>query len=264
MRTALVIAVIFAGLRFTVAQTNTTTFATNIPLAAVTNSATAATQSTSVAVKPSAFGKETITQIVTLLAVVLGALLGVGIDFIRKQIEIRRIKRAIIQELEDCRAWLLRNKLTVEHLIQLSVLKQEMNERPVPVPTHIYTTHYAAVAVRFNKHERVSINSIHNLIRYTDKQAEQLEQLIHESLSSERNEKRDEKIRFLLAGLHGNINLAVVQISDHLAYKEDLNLMGLGGNLEAVDKDQTARIQELVSEARSLGPEGLKAKHYRT
>jgi hypothetical protein len=264
MRIILIVVSIFSGFGVSLAQTNTSALLTNVPTATDTNSPRLTNENGSQTAKPTLWDKITVSNVITLLAVVVGASLGVGIDLIRKKCETRRIKRAIIQELEDCRAWLLRNKLTVEHLIQLSVIKQEFNNRPVPVPTHVYTDHFASVAIYFNKHERVSINSIHNLIRYADKQAEQLEQLIQESLSNGANEKRDEKIRVLLAGLHGNINLAVVHISNHLAYRENLNVMGLGGNLEAVDKDEAARIQQLAAEARNLGADGLKAKHYKT
>jgi hypothetical protein len=251
MRTILIVVLMLAGFEISFAQTNVVTLHTN--------SLPKINQTT----KSSVFDKDNVTNIVTLLAVVVGAALGVGIDFIRKKLEIRRVKLAIVQELEDSRAWLLRNKLTVEHLIQLSVLKQELNQCPVPVPTQIYANNYASVAIYFNKHERVSINAIHNLIQYADKQSGQLEQLIQESLSNKADEKRDEKTRVLLAGLHSNINLAIIHISNHIAYKKDLNVMGLGGNLEAIDKDEKVRIQELVAEARQLGSDGLKEKHYK-
>jgi hypothetical protein len=48
---------------------------------------------------------------------------------------------------------LLRNKLTVEYLIQLFVLKQALEIRPVPIPTHIYDNHFASVSIYFNKNE---------------------------------------------------------------------------------------------------------------
>src|SRR4030042_6946718 len=117
------------------------------------------------------------SNIITLFAVGLGWSLGEATGIIRRKLEIKKYRLALISELEDCLSWLLRNKITIEYSIRIVVLDQLPDSTPVKIPTHIYDKYFTEITSHLSKSERTSFNAIYNLINYSHEQKKQLEEL---------------------------------------------------------------------------------------
>lgn len=104
-------------------------------------------------------GSSILGYVITLGAVALGWFLGETSGWFKKKYSLRNVKKSLYLEIDDCRSWLLRNQITLEHLIQLAVLKVAGDFGPVEVPTFIYDNHIAEILPYLSRSERISFNS---------------------------------------------------------------------------------------------------------
>ena len=188
--------------------------------------------------------------LVKLGAIFLGWLLGEGTRWIREYYRIRNLKKALISELQDCRSQLLRNKLTLRYIIQHSFLGEPFDIVPAKIQTHIFDKYFPEISIYLGSSERISLNSIHNLIQRSYIQFDQMKTF---------------NIELVKATYH-NVSNAIVQIKLHLKYRNKLNVFAFdkGDLKKQLDKDVENEFQKMIQEAKEQGLEGVRKKYYET
>jgi hypothetical protein len=198
--------------------------------------------------------------ILALIAVLFGWILGETTSLLKKRWSIRNLKKSLFLEIEDALSWLKRNQITLEYVIQLAVLKEFIDVGPVKVPTHIYDKHFPEISPHLTKSERVSYNSIYNLIHRSYEDMSRLIDLIRADPGDD--EKRRE-LTGILEAIYHNTSMAIYQIQYHLANKENLDINKVTGeHAKQIDDGITRRLHEICSEAIRIGIEEVKRRNY--
>ena len=200
-------------------------------------------------------------KIITFFAVALGWILGEATGIIRRKIEIKKYKSALISELEDCLGWLLRNKITIEYNIRVVVLGELPDSTPIKIPTHIYDKYFTEITSHLSKSERTSFNAIYNLINYSHEQTNRLAKLRMICIN---DRSRRGEFDSILEGLYHNVFLAIYLIRYHLEYREKLDMEKITDEeQEKILKESDENLLEIIKEAKALGIEGVKKKYFR-
>jgi len=203
-----------------------------------------------------------LNHIIALAAVVFGWFIGETTGLLKKRWSIRNLKKSLYVEMSDTLSWLKRNQLTIEHIIQLTVLKEFVDFGPVKVPTHIYDKHFPEISPNLTNSERVSYNSIYNLIHRSHDDSLRLIDLIR---SENFDKTKSKEYMGILEALYYNISMAVYQIQYHIDNKDDLDVYIVTGEQEKeIDDSIKNRIHEICAEAMRLGLAEIKRKHYKT
>lgn len=201
-------------------------------------------------------------HIITLAAVVFGWVLGETTGLLKMRWSLHILKRSLYVEMTEALSWLKRNQITIEHIIQLTVLKEFIDFGPVQVPTHIYDKHFPEISPHLTNSERVSYNSIYNLIHRSHEDSSRLTELIRcENL----DKTKSKEYMGILEALYNNISTAIYQIQYHMANKDNLDVYSVTGEqAKQIDNSITNRIHEICAEAKRLGLEEIKRRHYKT
>jgi hypothetical protein len=201
-----------------------------------------------------------VSNIITLFAVALGWFLGEATGLIRRHREIVKLKRALIIELKDCLGWLLRNKTTIEYNIRLAVLGQLPDSSPVKIPTHIYEKHFTDITVHLSNSERISFNSIYNLIAFCQYQTEQLVILRTACIN---DKQRLREFDSILEGMYHNLCLAIYLINYHLQSGKKLDVSKMSDEEQKIMLEKSNDdLQKIIMEAKSLGIKEVKEKYH--
>ncbi len=201
-------------------------------------------------------------HIITLAAVVFGWILGETTGLLKKRWSVCILKRSLYVEMTDALSWLKRNQITIEHIIQLTVLKEFIDFGPVKVPTHIYDKHFPEISPHLTSSERVSYNSIYNLIHRYHEDSSRLIELIR---SEDFDKTKSKEYMGILEALYYNISMAVYQIQYHIANKDNLDVYSVTGEqANQINDSITNRIHEIRAEAKRLGLEEIKRRHNKT
>src|SRR2546421_626649 len=105
--------------------------------------------------------EETSRAIITLSAVALGWLLGTGTSWFREFWTRRRIRRALLQEIEDLRLMFLEAKTILEEALRITLQTGVYDGLPHQAPNHIYKNHFHVIAPHLSLAERLSFNRIY-------------------------------------------------------------------------------------------------------
>lgn len=203
-----------------------------------------------------------LVYIITLAAVVFGWFLGEATALLKKRWSIRILKRSLYVEMTEALSWLKRNQITIEHIIQLTVLKEFIDFGPVKVPTHIYDKHFTEILPHLTNSERVSYNSIYNLIHRYHEDSQRLTKLIR---SENFDKAKIKEYMEILEAVYYNISMAIYQIQYHMANKGNLDVYSVTGEqAKQIDDSITNRIHEICAEAKRVGLEEIKRRHYKT
>jgi hypothetical protein len=101
---------------------------------------------------------ETSRAMITLAAVALGWLLGTFTGLFKELWTRRRIRRAMIQEIQDIRFMFLEGKPILEEALRITLQTGIYDGLPHQTPTHIYTNHFHVIAPHLKLGERFSFN----------------------------------------------------------------------------------------------------------
>jgi hypothetical protein len=126
------------------------------------------------------------TKVLPLVGVVVGWVLAQFTDIMRYWWRKRRLRKALYQEVWDVGRRLGTTRTTCATLIQLLTHKAVGNEIPLPIPTHIFDTHYAEVSVDLSEHERVAFATIFSTIKNLNSDRDLLERLCRECAGDHR------------------------------------------------------------------------------
>lgn len=192
-----------------------------------------------------------LSYVITLGAVAIGWVLGETSGWFKKRYSVRNLKKSLFLEIEDCHSWLLRNQITLEHLIQLAVLKEVGEFGPVEVPTYIYDNHIPQILPHLSRSERISYISIYNLIRSSHKDSIKLRELGQKVNSADFEIKEFSSI---LEAVFYNTSLAIFQIQYHLDNTSTLNVDKFSAKFtKELEHKITNRVHELCIEAKRIG-----------
>jgi len=207
-------------------------------------------------------GLNIISNLVTLGAVALGWVLGETTGWFKNKQRINNLKKALFEEIQDALSWLKRNQLTLEKTIQLATKEYLSEDGPVSVPTHIYAKHFPEISVYLSRSERVSYNSIYNLINISHDQAKKIEALRMACLRDKTKER--EYLETLDAAYH-NLSMAIWQINYHVKHGSHIDIERLSGeDAKRIDNDRREKLIKLINEAKTLSVEEIKKNYYET
>jgi hypothetical protein len=199
--------------------------------------------------------------IITLVAVAFGWFLGETTGWLKKRWSVHNLKKSLLLEIEDALGWLRRNQITIEHIIQLVVLNEFIDAGPVQVPTHIYDNHFPEISTHLTRSERVSYNSIYNLIHLCDKDSGRLVDLIR---SNQFNNNKRKEFKGVLEAMHHNVYMAISQIQYHLANRKDLDVFKVTDEqTKQIEDEIIRRLHEICSQAKQIGLEEVKQRYYK-
>ncbi len=205
--------------------------------------------------------KEVVSNLVTLLAVCLGWVLGVITSLIKSFFNKRKLKAAIELELQDGAAWVGRNLLTLEHMIALTTIRVLPNFGVVPVPTHLFDKYYVDVSIDFTSSQRISLNSIHNLLSISQQQSDALQEIRQKCILDMKHFK---EYRDLLTGIYHNTAMIQAQINYHISQGEKLDVYSLKADDATRIYDQVSdRIGEIITDAKKLDKKSIDQKYFR-
>lgn len=204
--------------------------------------------------------KEILTNLITLLAVCLGWVLGEFTSFIKSFLKIRKLKAAIELELKDNAAWVGRNITTLEHMIAVSAIGEIPEFGIVPVPTHLFQKYYVEVAVDLTSSQRISFNSIHNLLNITELQFDNLQAIRQKCIY---DTKYFGEYRDLLIGIYQNIAMLHTQINFHITEGSKLDVYALTAeDAKRVNSQIAERTQQIIDDAKKLDRKSIDEKYY--
>lgn len=204
----------------------------------------------------------TMNIIIPLMCIVFGWFLGETTSLFKKRWTIWNLKKSLLLEIKDCLSWLLRNQITLEYMIQLTVLGAFVDSGPVEVPTHIFDKHFPEISPHLTRHERTSYNSIYNLIRSSQKDSIRVVELIR---NCAKGKTRTSEFSGILEAVYYNTSLAIYQIQYHIDHHKDLNIDKVTGEDAArIDKSIGKRIKDLVIEAKKIGLDEVSRRHNQT
>jgi hypothetical protein len=201
-------------------------------------------------------------HLVTLAAIVFGWFLGETTSWFKKRWSIRNLRKSLLLEIEDALDWLKRNQLTIEHIIQLTVLGELIDLGPIKVPTHIYDNYFHEISTHLTRSERVSYNSIYQHIHLSYKDSTRLVELIR-SLPFDNNKRKE--VAGILDAMYHNVSMAITQIQYHLANRKHLDVSKVSSEQAKQMEDAiTAKLHDICSQARQIGLEEVKRRYYNT
>ena len=201
-------------------------------------------------------------NLVTLGAVALGWILGETTGWLKSKRKVNNLKNALFEEIKDGLSWLERNQLTLEKIIQLIVLNHYAEEAPVPVPTHIYDTHFPEISVHLTRSERISYNSIYNLIRISQEQVNNIVRLRINCISDGSKKKEYSET---LEAAYRNVSMAIWQIEYHLHHGSKIDTDRLSGDVaKQIEKKIQERLIKILNEAKKSNVDEIKLNYYKT
>lgn len=207
-------------------------------------------------------GLNIISSLVTLGAVALGWLLGETTGWFKSKKRITVLKKALFEEIQDASSWLRRNQLTLEEIIQLSTIEYLSEVSPVSVPVHIYDKHFPEISVYLSRSERISYNSIYNLINISYDQIKKIRALRSACLSDKTKIK--EYLETLDAAYY-NISMAIWQINRHINYGSQINVDNLSGeDAKVIDDEIKEKLIKITNEAKTLSVSEIEKNYYKT
>src|SRR5271170_929808 len=89
----------------------------------------------------------------------------------------RKLRRALWTEIEELSPWLLRNRKTLECMIQLSCVEEVANNGPVPLPIQVHSEHFPEINLTLSRSERISVTAIYNMVYRINKDVERIIEL---------------------------------------------------------------------------------------
>ncbi|WP_375592285.1 hypothetical protein [Chitiniphilus eburneus] len=104
----------------------------------------------------------------TLASVIVGWLLAQITGSIKEVWKIRKIKKCLIEELQELEEELERTKMIYAKSIQIHALSGIGTEIPTPLSNHIFKNYYKDAVLSLSKQQRISYQLIHTLIESTN------------------------------------------------------------------------------------------------
>jgi len=168
---------------------------------------------------------ETSRALVTLGAVALGWLLSTITGWGKENRQRRRIKVALLQEIQDIRLILLESKNTLEEALRITLQTGVYDAVPHQTPTHIYKNHFHVVAPYLNLSQRMSFGRIYALVDETNKQYRSINAAFDDVRYAPESPELDAKyIRLgsLIQGSYFNVCCAIAAINHHTQHKKNI------------------------------------------
>jgi hypothetical protein len=194
--------------------------------------------------------------------VVVGALLTAFIASYKDWRKRHRLIRALYVELNDESRWLLRSKLFVERMIRECACNHMPDGVPVAAPTHIYDQHIAELAFYLTASERISFNAIHSFLAQVRKQHEELAE-IRVKFSPGDVPSFNRYVQLLHAS-YSNLCLLVCYVVYHLDFRRRVDVNRVtGDDARQVEKNTRERLNQLISEAKTMGIDAVREEYFR-
>lgn len=102
--------------------------------------------------------------IVGLAAVVTGWLLAQASGIVKDRLNRRRIRRGLLQELEELSEELNRNSLYYARQLQIYALRGIGDDIPLFLSNHIFKNYYKDAVLSLNQAQRISLQMIHSYV----------------------------------------------------------------------------------------------------
>lgn len=102
--------------------------------------------------------------VIALIAVVVGWLLARGTDLVVNVYRSWRLKRALLEEIEDLREQLERVVMNYSRLLQVYALNGIEPAIPIELPNLFFKQYYKDVFYRLNRQQRISFQLIHGTV----------------------------------------------------------------------------------------------------
>ena len=180
--------------------------------------------------------------ILPLVGVILGWILGEGTHWLREVFRRRRLRKALLVELEDLGSWLDRARRENETALRATANLKLPASLSLAIPTHVYDKYFAEISPWLSRSERFSYASIFGLVREINGRYAQAGEWISESTE---DNFRIREVHRALVSAYENTETARWQVQYHLRNKRSLDIR----------KVQDSEVRELEEQIR----EGLNA-----
>lgn len=154
-----------------------------------------------------------VSNIVTLVAVALGWLLGEATGLIKSWRKTSSIRRALTAELEDMLQWASDVEITVINMARKLARKETPNDILVKIAHPVFSEHFPQVCIDLTTAERLSFIAIHRLV---DALHSQYEKLAEARLRAETHWRTGTEFTHLLRDMYVNARFVTYRISWHL------------------------------------------------
>jgi len=179
--------------------------------------------------------------------------------FAKEKVKTRKLKKALLEEIKDCFGYLQRARLCLEEYIQLAYFKKLSDSIPTKSPTQIFKNNFAEIYVYLKQAERISFNSIYQLLEAIHSQYDKIEALYP---ICQKDLTKLSDMNSLIEATYSNILNALAIIRFHLDNSRKLNL-------SFWDETRTQQFQNeikkgiivLLNEAKEKGLEEILKKY---
>ncbi len=194
--------------------------------------------------------------ILALVSVFVGWLLGRGTDLFQLWWNNRRLKKALIIELEDLLDWFHKFHLQLARALQIYSVKGVEPSIPLKITHPIYTNFYEDICHKLSREQRRSFELIHEQINAFNENLERQIELIN-TFSREPNDTNLELWGNYLKAQYLNFREITWQIHYHLRNKKNPKLEVYGDThkeyLQALERHQN-EMNMIIEKAKILTP----------
>lgn len=203
-----------------------------------------------------------ITAAIGLASGLIGFIAGQAYTLAKEIYREKKLKAALVVEVEEARPWLSRNIITLECMIQLCNVHEFANNGPIPVPIQVHAEHFPQVNLKLSRGERVSFYSIYNLLYLVNSTCEKLRNLQPVCV---RDPSKTYEFAQLLDNMYRNTYHAVLLINLHLEHRNDLDALTSTNETDQAIKQLHAqndsRLLQLAAEAKAMGAKAIREKY---
>ncbi len=198
---------------------------------------------------------------ISLISILFGWSLAELTYFTKKKVKARILKKALLEEIKDCSGYLQRAKLCSEEYIQLTYFKKLSDSIPTKSPMQIFKNHFADVYIYLRQAERISFNSIYQLLEAIHFQYDKIEALYP---VCQKDLTKLSDMNSLIEATYSNILNALAIIKFHLSNSKKLNLSFWNDTrTQQFQNEIKKRIIVLLNEAKEKGLEEILKKYNR-
>jgi hypothetical protein len=187
-----------------------------------------------------------------LLGVIIGWGLGEGTRVIKKWRGKRALRLALYAELDDMRGSFLGHREILEYAVRLMSNRAITEKLPTRVATFFFDNYYKDILTDLTRDERISVNTIYDLVNTIHKQYDALQTL---SVQGQSERKIPPDFFHVLNGAYHNLNKAIYLISAHLSRKEKLDIEKVPAPDEKLFSE---RFKLLLKEGKTNGAETIR------
>jgi RNAse (barnase) inhibitor barstar len=197
--------------------------------------------------------------LISLASILFGWVLAELTYFTKEKVKARRLKKALLEEIKDCFGYLQRAKLCLEECIQLAYFKKLSDSIPTKCPTQIFKRYFTDIYVYLKQAERVSFNSIYQLLEVIHAQYDKIEALYP---ACQKDLTKLSDMNSLIEATYSNILNTLTIIRFHLdnSKKLDLNFWDETRS-QQFQNEINKKIIALLDEAKEEGLEKIIRKY---